>query len=84
MGFFRHALPPEFFDCVNFHDVNFDPTKWMFMSWIYDRMVNNRVLVNCFIYTLNGAMVVSIRQEGLSFISKDTLLGSDSRDIPKL
>lgn len=54
------------------------------MSWTYDRMVNNRVLVNCFVYTLDGAMVASIRQEGLSFISKDTLLGSDSPGIPKL
>ncbi|CUM57528.1 unnamed protein product [Debaryomyces tyrocola] len=70
--------------CVNFHDANFDPTQWMFMSWSYDRMVNNRVLVSCFIYTLDGTMVASIRQEGLSFISKETLLGSDAPGIPKL
>lgn len=50
---------------IYFHDLDFEPTEWMYMSFYYSRMSNDRLLMRCNCYTMNGDLFASILQEGL-------------------
>jgi acyl-CoA thioesterase II len=67
LNFFRVSLDHS----VYFHDVDFDPTEWLFLDYRFSRLNNDRVLCQCQIFTLKGEMVVSITQEGLVHFEKE-------------
>lgn len=79
-----YHMEPEYLDyfkvsldhAVWIHDSDFDPTEWMFMDFKFPRLLNNRVLCQCRLFTLNGNMVASIVQEGLVFMPKRLADGS--------
>lgn len=72
VDFFKVSLD----HAVWIHDTDFDPTEWMFMDFKFTRLLNNRVLCQCRLFTLNGNMVASIVQEGLVFMPKRIADGS--------
>ena len=67
LNFFRVSLDHSLF----FHDIDFDPTDWLFLEFKYARMSNDRILCKCYFYTRDGRLVCSVVQEALVFLSKE-------------
>lgn len=63
-AFFRVSLDHT----VYFHDLDFDPTQWMFLDYKFVRMTNDRVLVIALVFTPDRRLVATIQQEALAFI----------------
>ncbi|CAK7894143.1 peroxisomal acyl-coenzyme A thioester hydrolase 1 [[Candida] anglica] len=61
----RHYFSVSLDHIMYFHDVDYDPTKWMGFSFNAMRLSNNRVLLEGEMYNDKGQHVVSIIQEGL-------------------
>lgn len=64
--FFRVSLDHT----VYYHDIEFDPTQWLFLDYRFSRMSNDRVLCQCQVFDKTGKMVVSIIQEALVVMPK--------------
>lgn len=67
--FFRVSLDHT----VYYHDIDFDPTKWLFLDYRFSRMSNDRILCQCQVFNEEGNMVVSIIQEAMAVIPKKYL-----------
>ncbi|KAK6465305.1 thioesterase-like superfamily-domain-containing protein [Scheffersomyces coipomensis] len=55
---------------VYFHDFHFDPNQWLYLEYSFSTLGNDRTLVNCRFYTIEGKLFCSIIQEGLLFLDK--------------
>lgn len=64
LEFFRVSLDHN----VYIHDIDFDPTDWMFMDYVFLRMSNDRILCIVEVYDKTGKHVASIQQEGLAIL----------------
>lgn len=73
-NFFRVSLD----HAVYFHDLNFDARDWLFIDFKFPSMGNDRALVLCNFYTLDGRLVFSVNQEFLCFFPKKIIDKSNS------
>lgn len=64
LDFFRVSLDHN----VYIHDVDFDPTDWMFMDYNFERMSNDRPLCIVELYSRDGRQIASIQQEALAYV----------------
>lgn len=55
---------------VYIHDVNFDPTQWMYLEFSFPRRGNDRVLCQCSYYNSDGVLVATVQQEALQRFPK--------------
>lgn len=62
--FFRVSLD----HLVFFHDIDFDPTKWMFFDYRFARMSNDRVLVIVLIFSHDRRLVATVTQEAIAYV----------------
>ena len=62
--FFRVSLD----HVVYFHDIDFDPTDWMFLDYKFVRMSNDRVLVAVLIFTRDRRLIATVTQEAVAFL----------------
>lgn len=53
---------------VYFHDVDFDPSEWMFIDYVFSRLSNDRVLVTARFFTKEKKLVATVQQEALVFM----------------
>lgn len=67
LDFFRVSLDHS----VYYHDIDFDPSNWLFLDYRFSRLNNDRVLCQCSVFTLEGKMVASIVQEGLVYFKQE-------------
>lgn len=63
-SFFRVSLD----HLVFFHDVDFDPTAWMFFDYRFVRMSNDRVLVVVLIFSHDRRLVATVTQEAIAYV----------------
>lgn len=69
IDFFRVSLDHT----VYFHDVDFDPTEWMFLDYRFVRMSNDRILVNALFFTKEKRLVATVQQEAIAFVPMSLL-----------
>ena len=55
---------------VYIHDVNFDPTEWIYVEFSFPRRGNDRILCQCNHYNSNGVLVATVQQEALQRFPK--------------
>lgn len=65
LNFFRVSLDHSLY----FHDLDFDPTDWLFLEFKFARMSNDRVLCKCYFFSRDGRHVCSVVQEALVFLT---------------
>lgn len=53
---------------IYFHDVDFDPTEWMFIDYVFARLSNDRVLVTALFFSKEKKLVATVQQEALVYM----------------
>lgn len=66
INFFRVSLD----HAVYIHDIDFDPTQWMFVDYRFSRMSNDRILCQVQIFDNRKVMIASVVQEALAMVPK--------------
>lgn len=75
-SFFRVSLD----HAVWFHDVDYDPTEWLFLDYNFSRLSNNRVLCHGRVYNRQGLLVASLVQEGLVYLPREMVAKAAGAD----
>lgn len=68
-SYFRVSLDHSVF----FHDIDFDPTRWMFIDYRFNRLSNDRTLVLVSVFTDDKRLVATITQEALAIVPLKTI-----------
>lgn len=67
--FFRVSLDHT----VHIHDMDYNPTEWLYLDYQFSRLANSRVMCQVYFYNLEGRLIATVNQEGLMDLPKSWL-----------